>query len=327
MALSATLVLGGAVLVAAAAREGALWEVVREGTGSRIDVVADVAVVVAVGTLGAVAAAFLLYRATGMGAKAGSPVRANLSRTVAPTAVGVTVVGLTLIAMTRLAPDELPRVAGAEEDPAEETEGSQGILEWLGGLMPTEEGLGGDPGAGPEARPEAVLSPAAGMAILVILALAGLLGARWWSRHPPPLDDEPGTEVLERERRAMGGTVVGTIEAMLADPDPGTAIRGAYARLLEGLEARARGRRPHEGPMEHLGRVLGRLDVRSEPIRELVELFELARFSPHPLDGSHRDRALRALREVARDLGAPAPPPELDRTGSAPDASNPERRP
>ncbi|MFW6080218.1 MAG: DUF4129 domain-containing protein [Gemmatimonadota bacterium] len=106
----------------------------------------------------------------------------------------------------------------------------------------------------------------------------------------------------DRRRDAVHGAVVDTIDAMLADPDPNTAIIGAYARLLEGLAARGAARLAHEGPMEHLRRVLTALEVRPESPRRLIALFEVARFSSRALDTSHRERALADLRAVAADL-------------------------
>ncbi|BCJ29391.1 DUF4129 domain-containing protein [Actinocatenispora sera] len=108
-------------------------------------------------------------------------------------------------------------------------------------------------------------------------------------------------------REAMAATVVGSIDAMLADPDPRTAVIGAYARLLEGLAACGLARYEHEAPMEHLHRVLLGLRVRPEPLHALTELFERARFSPHPLTAADRDAALAALRQAAADLAAMAP--------------------
>jgi hypothetical protein len=54
--------------------------------------------------------------------------------------------------------------------------------------------------------------------------------------------------------------------------------------------------------MEHLERVLRTLDVRPGPLRQLIGLFELARFSTLPLTPSHREAALAALRSVAADM-------------------------
>ena len=58
--------------------------------------------------------------------------------------------------------------------------------------------------------------------------------------------------------------------------------------------------------MEHLRRVLLTLDVPPAPLERLVRLFGSARFSAAHLTTEHRDRALAALEEVARELHAPA---------------------
>lgn len=116
----------------------------------------------------------------------------------------------------------------------------------------------------------------------------------------------------EAAKAAMAETVENTIDAMLADPDPRTAIIGAYARLLEGLAASGVGRLDHEAPMEHLQRALTILDVRPEPLRRLIELFSMARFSMRPLTEAHRAEALEGLRAAATDLAASRlPPPEM----------------
>lgn len=152
-----------------------------------------------------------------------------------------------------------------------------------------------------------VLAVLLGVVVLALLVGGGVLVARsmrWGPRRavPPAEPDE-----LAQAREAMAVTVVHSIDAMLADPDPRTAVIGAYARLLEGLAACGLARYEHEAPMEHLRRVLSDLRVRPEPLRALTELFERARFSPHPLTDADRNVALAALRKAATDLAAVAP--------------------
>jgi hypothetical protein len=106
-------------------------------------------------------------------------------------------------------------------------------------------------------------------------------------------------------RAAAHGAFVTTIDAMLTDPDARTAIIGAYARLLESLEAIGAHREAYEGPTEHLHRVLRMLEVGPRPLRTLVGLFEVARFSEHSLTALHREEALTALREAATVLATP----------------------
>jgi hypothetical protein len=106
------------------------------------------------------------------------------------------------------------------------------------------------------------------------------------------------------EQAALHDAMVETIDAMLADPEPRTAIIGAYARLLHSLADAGIGRHEHEAPLEHLRRALTRARVRPAPLRELIALFEIARFSSHPLSAAHREQALAALHAAATDLAA-----------------------
>jgi hypothetical protein len=92
------------------------------------------------------------------------------------------------------------------------------------------------------------------------------------------------------------------LRSMLADPDPRTAVIGAYARLLVALESAGVARRPEEGPHEHLWRVLGPLGVRRTPVHRLAELFVRARFSPHPITDVHREAAIACLADALADL-------------------------
>lgn len=92
------------------------------------------------------------------------------------------------------------------------------------------------------------------------------------------------------------------LRAMLADPDPRTAVIGAYARLLAALDEVGFARRAEEGPHEHLWRALGPLGVRRAPLHRLAELFVRARFTPRPVTEVHRQTAIRCLADAVGDL-------------------------
>ncbi len=167
--------------------------------------------------------------------------------------------------------------------------------------------LAGEPPADPDDAAEGAGSTrGVGISLRTgLLLLLGMLGtAALWYRYGRK-EEEAGEErrqPLDRERAAVQGAVHAGIEGMLVDPDPNTAIRGAYAHLLLALDDVGQGRWEHEGPTEHLHRVLGALRLRPAPLRELITLFELARFSHLHLTPVHRDRALEALRSVAAGL-------------------------
>jgi hypothetical protein len=151
-------------------------------------------------------------------------------------------------------------------------------------------------------------SPGRALFVRVLLTLAGVSALVLAMRMRGAGRKARGLRVWDagddRVRAAARAAIVHSIDAMLADSDDRTAIIGAYARLLEELEAIGASRRAYEGPTEHLRRVLGTLEVGPRPLRTLVRLFEVARFSEHSLSSVHRHEALAALREAADSLTA-----------------------
>ncbi|MBW2255674.1 MAG: DUF4129 domain-containing protein [Deltaproteobacteria bacterium] len=150
--------------------------------------------------------------------------------------------------------------------------------------------------------PMAPLMDSRPVPVALLVLLVGGVALAWWRLGRRNGEGaEGGGDGVDTD--AARGTVLRSIEAMLSDPDPNTAVIGAYARLLEGLAASGVPRRDYEAPVEHLRRALAHLRVRPGPVRRLVGLFEVARFSTQALAMEHRDQALSALREVASELG------------------------
>jgi hypothetical protein len=122
----------------------------------------------------------------------------------------------------------------------------------------------------------------------------------------PPVDLTPSFEA--------------SLDVMLDDVDPRQAICAAYGRLLDGFAAAGLPRRAEEAPEDHVQRCLATAKMDPRPVRELLDLFALARFSSHPVDEQHRIAAVRAMRAslasassgVREPVGA-APGPGPDR--------------
>lgn len=112
------------------------------------------------------------------------------------------------------------------------------------------------------------------------------------------------------ERSPAAGPLAAAAAAAAADlrleDDPRRAVVAAYLRMDAHLAEHGFGRRPSEAPLEHLARVLDDAGIPPAPSGRLVELFERARFSSHPVDRAMRDEALAHL-ETVRDHLAPAP--------------------
>jgi len=211
--------------------------------------------------------------------------------------VVVTITGLFGISQLQL---DTALAAVDTEASGEAGEGREGrLLRFLDDRSsPVRAGEGTGEGTGPALLERGAIP----MIAVLLLGLVGSVAAfGWWWLTGRSRD--PGEAPADRvDAEAARGTVLRSIEAMLADPDPNTAVIGAYARLLEGLAAAGVPRRDFEGPVEHLRRALIRLEVRPDPVQRLVGLFEVARFSTQALTGADRNRALAALREVAGDL-------------------------
>lgn len=143
--------------------------------------------------------------------------------------------------------------------------------------------------------------------LLVIVAIIAAVAAvvvwllRRANRDEPvePVDEEPAEPEINQSVRA-------SIDDLIADPDPRQGILAAYGRLLTGFADLGMPRMPHEAPEEHLERCLATTHLPADAARELAEWFGLARFSPHPIDESHRTAAVGALRRFLDE--APAAP-------------------
>lgn len=291
------LVLALTVLVALASQGTPAWTLMRQGRADRLRIVAELAPLWGIGLLAAVAVALLLQRASPGTPGGAPPLRAALLRALPATIVVLVVLSLLSIARAELVPGTGTEEGGAPPLESDRPGELMGINDDRNPNTREGEATSEGPELGDVPETRGPLPPLI-LAALLAAVIAGILAWRWRTRAQAveaPGDAEPD---VARVRSAVDDT----IDAMLGDPDPATAIIGAYARLLEGLAAAGAGRRPHEAPMEHLHRVLGAVRVRPGPTRALVELFAVARFSSHALTAAHRERALGALRDVAADL-------------------------
>jgi hypothetical protein len=286
--------LAGVVAVGSAG--DSTWATLRFGRPDPVALALVLTAAMVLGIAGAWAAATLLHRRAldSEGGSIGTPGRSVDTRRVVPWAV-VAVALLGLLGISRLDLGT-PRPGPAAQD--ERGPGLEGRpLNFWDTRSP--------PVRATEAEHSSVglldRRPVPMAAALLVLVVGGAVLAWWWVGKRRRQAAQELFESIDTE--AARHTVLRSIEAMLADPDPDTAVIGAYARLLEGLAASGVPRLDFEGPVEHLGRALTHLRVRPGPVRRLVALFQVARFSTRALTLDDRDEALAALRLVAADLG------------------------
>ena len=149
---------------------------------------------------------------------------------------------------------------------------------------------------------------ARGVAVGTGVLLTAGVGVWLWRRRD---DEEEAPEGAFGERDDVDEAVAATTEPLDAIADPGEAVREAYRRMLAVLQGAGHPRHPSEGPFAYLTRVL-EAQRGGEPARELTELFALARYSAHPLDDRHRERARAALAALRHDVDEPTGAPEQE---------------
>ena len=87
-----------------------------------------------------------------------------------------------------------------------------------------------------------------------------------------------------------------------SERDPRLAIQRAYERMEESLGAVELSRARDETPTEFTARVLGVLGASAGAASDLTGLFELARFSHHPMNDEDRRRAIASIRRVEAEV-------------------------
>ena len=171
------------------------------------------------------------------------------------------------------------------------------LLAWRRFMLPADAG-------GLDAETPELALPLVGWLLGTLTLLAGLatLGvavlllfaerfARWWEGTSGPSEARPLTEAVDE-----------SLEDLAAEPDARAAIIKCYRRF-ERVAARARvPRAPWQTADEFMRAILDRLALPSSAVDRLTRLFELARFSLHPLASSERDLARASLEEIREAL-------------------------
>jgi hypothetical protein len=87
-----------------------------------------------------------------------------------------------------------------------------------------------------------------------------------------------------------------------SERDPRLAVQRAYARMEQSLGEIELSRAPDETPTEFTARVLRVHGASVSAASDLTGLFEIARFSDHPMDEDDRRRAIASVRRVEAEV-------------------------
>jgi hypothetical protein len=174
------------------------------------------------------------------------------------------------------------------------------VLEHLRRQMSmAQELLGGAP-----SLVQQVHSPATGYAMFTMVVLIygglGLLGLwilyeGWGKTRFQGAADDPRPRQIQR-------AVAAGLQELRTHTDPRQAIIACYARLEHLLTDYGVPAYEYLTPQEYMGTALQEIDLPTEAFAGLVELFELARYSLHPLDDTARRTAMAYLEQLQAHL-------------------------
>jgi Domain of unknown function (DUF4129) len=158
--------------------------------------------------------------------------------------------------------------------------------------------------AGTHTLVQQVQSPATGYAMFTMVVLVygglGLLGLwilyeGWGKTRFQGTADDPRPRQVQR-------AVAAGLQELRTHTDPRQAIIACYARLEHLLTDYGVPAYEHLTPQEYMGTALHDLDLPTDAFTGLVGLFELARYSLHPLDDTARRTAMAYLEQLQTHL-------------------------
>ncbi|MEU1328966.1 DUF4129 domain-containing protein [Streptomyces sp. NPDC005865] len=149
-----------------------------------------------------------------------------------------------------------------------------------------------------------------GIALLVVVVvIAGLRLWRYLNRPQAP--EAPATYArLDDERERLARAVDSGRRTLRDDTDARAAVIACYAAMEKSLADSGVTRHASDSPQDLLERAVAGGLPTGAAAAALTALFREARYSTHPLDGGHRDRAAAALAEIADGLSTRTPGPE-----------------
>lgn len=192
--------------------------------------------------------------------------------------------------------------------------GLAGYLFWLR-WTPFERGLLASPLSSiPGARPlpplQEAVRPMAGspvftwtVAALALVAGLGALGlVLWIYLGDRMVGSWTGPSPRPRAADGLAEAVELSLESLRQEPDSRRAIILCYRRFEQVLAGAGLPRAPWKTPTEFLRDTLRRFGLPSEAVTTLTRLFEVSRFSHHPVRPSERDAAVGSLIEIKAAL-------------------------
>ncbi|WP_433887682.1 DUF4129 domain-containing protein [Streptomyces sp. CA-111067] len=141
---------------------------------------------------------------------------------------------------------------------------------------------------------------------VVLLALAAVAAAVYLFRllHRPPPKPYGATYATLDEQDVLADAVDSGQRALRDGDDARTAVIACYAAMEGSLAASGVARHASDSPQDLLERTTASGLLTGGHAAALTALFREARYSTHPMDDTHRERAAQALSGIAEQLAA-----------------------
>jgi len=110
-------------------------------------------------------------------------------------------------------------------------------------------------------------------------------------------------EVEEKRKISVAESVDRAIYKVKIGKDVRGAILAAYKEMENLMRSRGVEDKDYYTPREFREFALGTLNISQEPLDTLTNLFEIARYSKHEMNETHRKMALSALEEIRNETG------------------------
>jgi hypothetical protein len=145
-----------------------------------------------------------------------------------------------------------------------------------------------------------VSSPGAGYTLFVIVVAiyGGIALAALWVLFEDGARGRSSGTVEDPQLRQVRRTMQAGLQELREHADPRQAIIACYARLEYLLEDHGVPAYHHLTPQEYMGAALRGLNLPQDAFAGLIRLFELARYSLHPLDDADRAAASAHLERL-----------------------------
>lgn len=142
------------------------------------------------------------------------------------------------------------------------------------------------------------------LAIALVVVVVVMAALRLWRHLGRPLTPDTAATyaVLDDEQDRLAQAVDSGRRALTGATDARAAVIACYAAMEESLAESGVTRRASDSPQDLLERAVADGLPAETAAAALTALFREARYSTHPMDARHRDRAAAALAEIADGL-------------------------